>query len=141
MQREKRIGVAREEPIVFEVVAGIFGGLANVDPMALEGGREPVDGGETETEDRGDCGSEERGPGFVDDGPEERDAGEQVAGDDAEREVREPCAGEREGEWDGGTVEGAAQAARAEGWRSRSANRRMSGSQNPPANSGKAQRS
>ena len=32
VQREQRVGVAREEPTVLEVVAGIFGGLANVDP-------------------------------------------------------------------------------------------------------------
>jgi hypothetical protein len=101
VQREKRIGVSGEEPIVFEVVAGIFGGLANVDPMALEGRGEPVDGGETEAKNGGDCGAKKRGPGFVDDSPGEGDTREQVSGDDAEREVREPCAGEREGERDG----------------------------------------
>ena len=37
VQCEHRIGVVREEPVVLEVEAGIFGGLADVDPVALEG--------------------------------------------------------------------------------------------------------
>ena len=60
MQREERIGVSGEGPVVLEVIAGIFGGLANVDPMTLESRGEPVDGGETETEQSGDSSAEKR---------------------------------------------------------------------------------
>jgi hypothetical protein len=69
VQREQRIGVVREEPVVLEVVAGIFGGLFDVDPIALECRGEPVDGGEAETQ-HWRLRREERGPGFVDQSPE-----------------------------------------------------------------------
>jgi len=98
---EDRVGVVREEPAVLKVVAGILSGLTDIDPMALEGGWNPVDGGETEAERGGDGGAKYWGPGFVDDGPEERGAGEQVAGDDSEWEIGEPCAGKGDGERDG----------------------------------------
>src|ERR1700689_4537843 len=101
MHREQRIGVARKEPAVLEVVAGILGGLDDVDPMALDCCGHPVDGGETEAEHSGDGGAKYWRPGFVDDGPEKRGAGEQIAGDDAEWEIGEPCAGKRDGERDG----------------------------------------
>ena len=36
VQCEQWIGAVREEPVVLEVVARIFGGLLDVDPVALE---------------------------------------------------------------------------------------------------------
>ena len=107
VQREQWVGVAREEPVVLEVVAGIFGGLLDVDPIALEGRREPVDGGEAETQHAGERGTKQRRPGFVDQSPEQRDAGHEIAGHYAQGKVREPRASEREGERRGGTVENA----------------------------------
>ena len=59
-------------------------------------------------------GTKERRPGFVDDGPKQRDGGQQVAGHDAQRKVGEPGAGEGKGERRGGAREGAA-----DGWGSR----------------------
>ena len=80
--------------------------------MALECCGNPVDGGETEAEHSGDGSAKHGRPGFVDDGPEKRNAGEQIAGHDAERKIGEPCAGEGEGERHGGAVEGAAEKSR-----------------------------
>ena len=84
---QARVGIVREEPVVFEVVAGVFRGLLDVDPIALEGRREPVEGGEAEAERARERGAKQRRPGFVCDGPEERDTGQQIGGHDAERKV------------------------------------------------------
>src|ERR1700722_3941809 len=100
MDREQRVSVVREEPTIFEVVAGVLRGLDDVDPMALDGCGNPVDGGEAEAEDGGDSGAEYWRPGFVDDGPEERGASKKVSGDHSEWEIRKPCAGKGDGERD-----------------------------------------
>ena len=98
VQCQQRVGVVREEPVALEVVAGVLGGLLDVDPVSLECRGKPVDGRETETERSRDGGANERRPGFADQRPEKRDAGHEIAGHHAQGKVREPRAGERERE-------------------------------------------
>ena len=94
-----------EEETVLDSESRVVRGLANVHPALLPGGGNEIKASESDAESGSGGSAQDRRPGAAKNRENQRNGGEQVAGHHAERGVREPRAGDDQGQRRGRPIE------------------------------------